>query len=123
MSLFNQSGASIWSRRGLISLVALAGIGSAAVATEASAEGYYVETTAQTANFAPWDRLNIRAWPASHSKKLARIANDRTVYVERCIIKSGADWCKIRRGWKYGWVNGRFLKAGPYDFSKPHPWF
>jgi len=90
---------------------------------QASAAGYNVYSNATTANFPGWDRLNIRAWPASHSQKLTQVKVGRTVFVERCILKSGTDWCKIRKGWKYGWVNGSFLRKGPSTFAHHHPWF
>ncbi|MEP1208740.1 MAG: hypothetical protein ABJM29_14680 [Rhizobiaceae bacterium] len=106
-----------------LALTTVAMLGTGFVATEASAAGYYVDDMAKTANFPNWDRLNIRKWPASHSQKVAHVKRGRTVYVERCILKQGADWCKIRKGWKQGWVNGRFLRAGPYTFAQPHPWY
>ena len=123
MSQFNKSKLSVLSLNGLITIAALAGFSALLGTTGASAEGYYVEDTAQTANFPAWDRLNIRAWPASHSKKVAQIRPGKIVHVERCIIKSGADWCKIRKGWKYGWVNGRFLQTGHFDYADHHPWY
>ncbi|MEO0635086.1 MAG: hypothetical protein AAFY73_00400 [Pseudomonadota bacterium] len=87
----------------------------------AAAEGYYVERKAITQGFPAWDRLNIRKWPAAHSQKAGSIKLGRVVYVERCIIKSGADWCKIHRGWKEGWVNGRYLVRKGEDFASVHP--
>ena len=110
-------------RKATVTLAAVAAMGSGIAVTEASAAGYSVHANAQTVNFPNWDRLNIRAWPAAHSRKVAQIKKNRTVYVERCIIKSGTDWCKIRKGWKYGWVNGSFLRTGPYTFAYHHPWF
>ena len=98
-------------------------LGASLVASEASAAGYAVEDTAITDNFPAWDRLNIRKWPASYSKKVAHIKRDRIVFVERCIIKEGADWCKIRKGWKQGWVNGRYLRTGHYTYAEHHPWY
>ncbi len=85
--------------------------------------GYTVDAYAKTTNFPGWDRLNIRAWPASYSRKVAKIKRYRTVYVERCIYKAGTDWCKISKGWKRGWVNGRYLRAYGYNFASPHPDF
>lgn len=110
-------------RKATLAAAALAAFGSGVAISEASAAGYNVDANARTANFPNWDRLNIRAWPASHSRIVADIKRGRTVYVERCIIKSGTDWCKIRKGWKYGWVNGRFIRKGPQTFATPHPWF
>ena len=101
----------------------IATLASGLALTEASAAGYQVDATAKTVNFPHWDRLNIRAWPASHSQKIAHVKRGKKVYVERCIIKSGTDWCKIRKGWKYGWVNGSFLRTGPYTYANIHPWF
>ncbi len=111
------------SRKAILATAAIAIFGSGIALTEATAAGYYVDDNARTANFPNWDRLNIRKWPASHSTKVAQVRRGKTVYVERCIIKSGSDWCKIRKGWKYGWVNGRFLRSGPHTFSSPHPWY
>jgi len=110
-------------RKATLAFAAIATLGSGIAVTEASAAGYNVNAMAKTANFPGWDRLNIRAWPASHSRKVAHIKRGRTVYVERCIIKAGTDWCKISKGWKYGWVNGAFLRKGPYTFATPHPWY
>jgi len=106
-----------------LTLITIAMLGSSLVATEASAAGYNVEASAITANFPDWDRLNIRKWPASHSQKVASIKRDRIVHVERCVIKEGADWCKIRKGWKQGWVNGRFLQTGHFTYAEHHPWY
>ncbi|NKB51432.1 MAG: hypothetical protein GKR97_04290 [Rhizobiaceae bacterium] len=105
----------------VLSLATAAMLSIGLAATEASAAGYHVEDTAITDNFPQWDRLNIRKWPASHSKKIAHIKRDRIVFVERCIIKQGADWCKIRKGWKQGWVNGRYLRTGYHTFAEHHP--
>ncbi len=104
-------------------ITALMALGASLVTTPAVAAGYTVDAYAKTANFPNWDRLNIRQWPASHSQKLTQIKRGRTVYVERCIIKSGTDWCKIKKGWKVGWVNGRYLRKGGFTFATPHPWF
>ena len=105
-------------RKATVTLAAVAAMGSGIAVTEASAAGYSVHANAQTTNFPNWDRLNIRKWPAAHSEKVAHIKVDRGVYVERCIIKEGADWCKIRRGWKEGWVNGRFIARMDHDFVR-----
>jgi uncharacterized protein YraI len=103
----------------LTAICLAAGMGLSA-ATPALAEGYNVGETARTFNFAHWDRLNIRAWPASHSQKVAHIRHGKTVFVERCIVKSGTDWCKIRRGYKRGWVNGSFLIRDGQSFGDIH---
>lgn len=106
-----------------LALAAVSALGAGLTATQASAEGYSVGEYARTANFPGWDRLNIRQWPASHSAKVAKVKANRKVYVERCIIKAGTDWCKIQKGWKYGWVNGSYLKKGGHTFADIHPWF
>ncbi len=105
----------------LIALAIAATATMGITATSASAAGYHVNAPAKTANFPGWDRLNIRAWPAAHSAKVAHVKVNRSVYVERCIIKSGSDWCKIKKGWKYGWVNGSYLRKWGQTFRTPHP--
>ena len=110
MSQFNKSKLSVLSRNGLITIAALAGFSALLGTTGASAEGYYVEDTAQTANFPAWDRLNIRAWPASHSKKVAQIRPGKIVHVERCIIKSGARLVQNPQGLEI-WLGQRSLSA------------
>ena len=110
-------------RKSVLIIAAFAVLGSGLVISEASAAGYSVGDTAKTANFPGWDRLNIRKWPANDSRKVAEIRRGRTVFVERCIIKAGADWCKVQKGWKYGWVNGKFLRKGGHTFAHPHPWY
>ncbi len=74
---------------------AMALTGMLAVTGTASAAGYLVNQYAMTGNFHPEDRLNVRAWPAAHSRKLSHIRLGKQVFVERCIIKNGSDWCKI----------------------------
>ena len=111
------------STKTMIALVTLASLGASLAAPSASAAGYMVQDSAITDNFPHWDRLNIRKWPAHYSKKVAHIKRDRIVFVERCIIKEGADWCKIRKGWKKGWVNGRFLRTGYHTYANHHPWY
>lgn len=96
-------------------------IGLAVSVAPAQAEGYYVEKRAITSGFHAWDRLNMRKWPASHSAKVGHIKLGKKVFVERCIIKAGADWCKVHRGHKEGWVNGRYLIRGGDDFGSVHP--
>ena len=110
-------------RTPLFAAAALAAVASAVSTGTASAEGYHVYSNAYTAHFPAWDRLNIRAWPAAHSRKVAHVKVGRNVFVERCILKAGTDWCKIRKGWKYGWVNGSFIQKGPSNFAYRHPWF
>ena len=107
----------------VLAVTALTLLMSSLVAKPASAAGYAVEDTAITDNFPHWDRLNIRKWPASYSQKVAHIKRDRIVFVERCIIKEGTDWCKIRKGWKQGWVNGRYIRTGYHTYASQHPWF
>ena len=109
--------------KAVLTVTAIAMLGTTFAANQASAAGYQVEDTAITDNFPHWDRLNIRKWPASHSQKVAHIKRDRIVFVERCIIKQGADWCKIRKGWKQGWVNGRYLRTGYHTYAEHHPWY
>ena len=92
-----------------------------AAPTAAEAAGYYVNKSATTVNFPAWDRLNIRKWPAAHSRLVGKVKRYRSVYVERCILKSGTDWCKIHGGGSYGWVNGRFLVRNGSTFASPHP--
>ena len=89
----------------------------------AQAAGYTVGDSARTFGYPAWDRLFVRAWPAAHSRKLGGIKRGRTVWVERCIIKSGTDWCKVSSGGLYGWVNGRFIRTGGHTFAAPHPWY
>lgn len=110
-------------RKALLVVAAGATLVTGLSAIEASAAGYGVYTNAYTANFPGWDRLNLRKWPASYSQKVAKIKVGRTVWVERCILKSGTDWCKIRKGWKTGWVNGSFIQKGPSTFAGRHPWY
>ena len=103
-----------------LAVVTLAG---GMAATEASAAGYRVDANARTYNFPGWDRLNMRAWPASRSRIKYRIRRNRTVRVKRCIIKSGTDWCLIHQAgkpWKRGWVSGRYIISGGQNFARPH---
>ena len=94
----------------------------AAVST-ANAAGYSVYNSARVGGFPNWDQLNIRRWDASYSRKIGEAYKGQTVYVIRCKIKSGSDWCKINNGGQVGWVNGRFIRAGGYNFASPHPWY
>lgn len=63
-----------------------------------------------------WDVLNMRKWPANHSKKVAMIPdNGWGIWVERCIYKEGAsDWCKVKYADKWGWVNKRYITEYQY---------
>ncbi|EFL90748.1 SH3 domain-containing protein [Ahrensia sp. R2A130] len=88
--------------------------------TNANAEGYHVQKQARTHAIAYNDVLNVRAWPAASSRIKFGVNNNRKVYVQRCIIKSGTDWCKIRRGGRTGWVNGRYIIKGGETFARPH---
>jgi uncharacterized protein YraI len=96
-------------------VAALAGViiacAAAFAVTPAMAEGYYVEATAQVTGVKPWDTLNVRKWPAPHSKKIGSLKPDTFVWVERCIVNEtgGSDWCLIERGMQKGWVNSRYL--------------
>ena len=104
-------------------VAAVATFGAALFTTDASAAGYRVDVTAKTYNFPGYDRLNLRAWPAAHSRLDFKIKRGRKVFVERCIIKSGADWCLIsqqNKPWKRGWANGRFFIKGGQNFASPH---
>lgn len=105
----------------IIAAIAFAVLTPGLVIGSAQAEGYQVQDSARTVNFPNWDRLNIRKWPASYSRKVGQVKRGRTVYVERCIIKSGTDWCKISTRWSRGWVNGRHLRTFGYTFATPHP--
>ncbi len=107
----------------IIAALAFAVITPTLVMGSAQAEGYHVQASATTFNFPSWDRLNMRAWPASNSRKVASVKRYRSVWVERCIIKRGTDWCKISNGSKRGWVSGRFLRTLGHSFATPHPSF
>ncbi len=108
-------------RNTALAVVGFATVLTGLAASEASAAGYYVNASAQTSNFPNWDVLNIRKWPASHSQKVGHVNLHQNVYVQRCIIKNGSDWCKVSSGWKSGWVNGRYIKRWGQNFAKPHP--
>ncbi|ODT81637.1 MAG: hypothetical protein ABS76_10790 [Pelagibacterium sp. SCN 64-44] len=76
----------------------------------AMAAGYQVETLAQVSGVAQWDRLNVRKWPASYSRKVGALRPGAHVWVERCIeVQNSADWCLVHRNTTEGWVNSRFL--------------
>ena len=60
----------------VVAVTAFTMLMSGLVASQASAAGYTVEDTAITDNFPRWDRLNIRKWPASYSKKIAHIKRE-----------------------------------------------
>jgi len=76
----------------------------------AMAAGYHVEQMARVSNVAQWDKLNVRKWPASYSRKIGSLAPNSPVWVERCIqVENSADWCLVERQNTRGWVNSRFL--------------
>lgn len=77
----------------------------------AEAAGYKVFRSADVVHVAYWDRLNMRRWPASHSRVVWSIpSHARNVWVKRCKIKRyGSDWCKVMWRGRVGWVNSRFL--------------
>ena len=79
------------------------------------AEGYIANYSAYVISVAPWDELNIRAWPAYYSQKVSEIPHDgQFVWVQRCVVKpngSSSDWCKVNHNGNWGWVNKKFLAA------------
>lgn len=76
----------------------------------AMAAGYSVETLAKVTGVARWDKLNVRKWPASYSRKVGSFAPGVHVWVERCIeVENSADWCLVDRNGTNGWVNSRYL--------------
>ena len=80
------------------------------VVQPANAAGYQVEELAQVTGVGKWDQLNVRRWPAPHSRQVGSFAPGVHVWVERCIeMDQGADWCLVDRGQTKGWVNSRFL--------------
>lgn len=80
------------------------------VSLPAQAEGYQVNENTRVVGVASWDVLNIRKWPAAHSRIVGSTKPGARVWVERCIVKRGAsDWCKIAWQGEYGWVNSKFL--------------
>ena len=81
------------------------------ISAPANADGYIANYDAYVISVQPWDVLNMRKWPASHSRKIAHIPhNGQDVWVQRCIRKNtGSDWCKVNFYGKWGWVNKRFL--------------
>ena len=82
-----------------------------AVSAPAQAAGYYVDRWSYVVGVANWDVLNIRAWPASYSRKVGAISpHAGSIYVQRCkVAHNGSDWCKVRYHGTWGWVNSRFL--------------
>ena len=101
-------------------IATLAGIVITAAAafavSPAMAAGYFVDSPARVTGVAKNDVLNMRKWPASHSKKIGALEPKVHVWVERCIINEdgGSDWCLVERGEQKGWVNSRFLTLA-YD--------
>ena len=71
-------------------VAALAGLVIASAAAfaiqPAVAAGYDVEAPAQVTGVADWDVLNVRKWPAPHSKKVGALEPETSVWVERCIV-------------------------------------
>jgi len=83
----------------------------------AMAAGYQVDTLAQVTGVAHWDRLNVRKWPASYSRKVGAFEPGVHVWVERCIeVENSSDWCLVDRGELKGWVNSRYLTP-VYDWD------
>ncbi len=79
-------------------------------AMAAGSAGYDVGIVGKVVGVEQWDTLNVRLWPASYSQKIAELAPDTLVYVERCIkVEHSTDWCKVGRDTTYGWVNSRYL--------------
>ena len=79
----------------------------------AMASGYGVDQLAQVTGVAPSDTLNVRKWPAAHSRKVGEFEPGAHVWVERCIDKPGADWCLVDAQDIKGWVNASFLTIVP----------
>lgn len=92
-------------------LAAALAVGAMTLPATAQAGGYYVEAPGKVVGVAPYDVLNVRAWPAHYSRKvgyLAPFAHGFTV--ERCVKKPKAsDWCKVHHGGLTGWVNSRYI--------------
>ncbi|MFD0917660.1 SH3 domain-containing protein [Pseudahrensia aquimaris] len=109
-------------KKAALAIVLAAPVMGAAVTT-ASAAGYQVRDTARVGGFPNWDQLNIRKWDASYSRKIGEAYRGDRVYVIRCKLKSGSDWCKISAGGTVGWVNGRYLRKGGRNFASAHPWY
>lgn len=107
-------------KKAILAATMITATAPALIATEASAAGYYVTAAAETANFPQWDYLNARKWPAAHSEKLFHMSVGTPVFVERCIIKSGTDWCKVHDGKFVGWVNGKYIVRNGQNFAAPH---
>jgi uncharacterized protein YraI len=86
-------------------------IAAAAFAVQpARAAGYPVDSMAQVTGVSQWDHLNVRRWPASHSRQVGALDPGVHVWVERCIeVDNSADWCLVERNTTRGWVNSRFL--------------
>ena len=106
-----------------IALAAMTTIGVGLVSTSASAAGYHVNSGATATGFPNWDQLNVRKWDAAYSQKIGEVYKGDPVYVIRCKLKSGNDWCKISGGGVIGWVNGRYLRKAGHSFANPHPWY
>jgi uncharacterized protein YraI len=96
-------------------LATLAGLVIAAAAafaiTPAMASGYHVNAEAEVTGVEHWDVLNVRKWPAPHSKKIGELEPWTVVWVERCIEADyGSDWCLVDDDYgTRGWVNSKYL--------------
>jgi len=95
-------------------LATLAGLVIAAAAafaiTPTMAAGYDVGTKAEV-TVDHWDVLNVRKWPAPHSKKIGELEPYAEVWVERCIeVDYSHDWCLVDDDYgTRGWVNSGYL--------------
>lgn len=79
-------------------------------AQPATAAGYNVDQVAKVTGVAHWDRLNVRKWPASYSRRVGALQPGSHVWVERCIeTKKSSDWCLVGAQETTGWVNSRYL--------------
>ena len=100
--------------RPFVSRLAPLGLALAALsAGPAAAEGYVMDRYAYVVGVGTHDVLNVRAWPAAGSRKVAAIPHyGDGFYVQRCIVRpngSSSDWCKVHHAGTWGWVNKRFL--------------
>lgn len=86
------------------------------ITSTAQAGGYDAGYHAFVDGVSDWDVLNMRKWPANHSKKVAAIPdNGWGIWVERCIYKEDAsDWCKVKYANQWGWVNKRYITEYQY---------
>ena len=81
--------------------------------SSARAAGYFVDRPAYVVGVGGYDVLNMRAWPAAYSRRVGAIPHHGSgIYVQRCIVRphgSSSDWCKVRFGGTWGWVNKRYI--------------